>query len=48
MNGKHHGMNHECWTDGKHGMSKIRAKIWYRAVRKGAAHAAEYDVLTAP
>jgi len=30
------------------GMSKIRAKIWFRAVRKGAAHAAEYDVLTAP
>jgi len=30
------------------GMSKFRAKLWYKAVRKGAAHAADYDVLTAP
>ena len=30
------------------GMSKFRARIWYRAVRKGAANAAKHDVLTAP
>ena len=30
------------------GMWKIRAKLWYRAVRTGAGPAAESDVLTAP
>jgi hypothetical protein len=30
------------------GMTRIRAKTWERAVRKGAASSAEYDVLTAP
>ena len=30
------------------GMSKFRAKIWYRAVRKAANGASKYDVLTAP
>ena len=30
------------------GMTSIRAKIWYRAVRKGAEASSEYDVTTAP
>ena len=30
------------------GMWKLRAKIWYRAVRKAAGSASKYDVLTAP
>jgi hypothetical protein len=29
-------------------MTKIRAKTWYRAVRKLAGKSARYDVLTAP
>jgi hypothetical protein len=30
------------------GMWKVRAKIWYRAVRKAASKSSKYDVLTAP
>ena len=30
------------------GMWKLRAKIWYRTVRKAAGNASKYDVLTAP
>lgn len=30
------------------GMSRFRAKMWHRAVEKGAEDSAEYDVLTAP
>ncbi len=29
-------------------MFKWRAKLWYRAVRQGAAHSTNYDVLIAP
>jgi len=29
-------------------MWKFRARMWYRAVRKGAEQSSEYDVLTAP
>ena len=30
------------------GMWKIRARAWYRAVRRAAGNASKYDVLTAP
>lgn len=30
------------------GMTRLRAKVWYRAVRKGAKRSSEYDVITAP
>jgi len=30
------------------GMSKFRAKLWYKAVRKGAEKSSEYDIITAP
>jgi hypothetical protein len=30
------------------GMTKLRAKVWYKSVRKAAGKAAKYDVLTAP
>ncbi len=30
------------------GMMKIRAKLWYKAVRKAAEKSSEYDIITAP